>query len=368
MRFVFGIIVLIHGLIHLKGFFNAFFSAISDQRILSISKPIGLLWFISFALFMASGFQFFTCKHWYFTAFTAIFLSQILIIMSWHEAKFGTLINVVILIVGLSAYGHIKFQKMLSKETTALLSDLNKSKIIISEKDLKSLPEIAKTWLIQSGVVGKKRISNVHLTQTGELRTKPNGKWMPFKAKQYNNCTEPSFIWSTNVKAIPLISIIGRDKLIDGKGEMQIKLASLISLVNEKNNNKINQGAMLRYLAEICWFPSAAISKYISWESINETSAKATFRHKDQSVSGVFSFSENGDFVSFTANRYYGGGTNATLEKWHIEALSYKEFNGIKIPNKSKVTWKLPEGDFHWLNLEITDIDYNISQYYDANS
>ncbi len=76
-------------------------------------------------------------------------------------------------------------------------------------------------------------------------------------------------------------------------------------------------------------------------------------------VSGLFTFDENGEFKSFEAERFYGGAKDAKKEKWFIEAISYREFEGIKVPAVCHVTWKLPEGDFTWLKLEITTLDYN---------
>ncbi len=51
----------------------------------------------------------------------------------------------------------------------------------------------------------------------------------------------------------------------DGKGSMIIKVLSLINVVNDSNNEKINQGTLQRYLGEITWFPTAAVSPYIKW-------------------------------------------------------------------------------------------------------
>lgn len=369
MKFVFSFILIIHGFIHVMGFLSAYTSISFNKQISGISKPIGLLWLVTSILFVAAAVLLLTHKNWFYLALLGVLLSQIVIILIWKEAKFGTFANIIILLVSLSALGNHRFQKMVNDESSELLKQVshNTSKII-SENDLNQLPHIIKTWIKSSGVVGQNEIITVRLKQKGEMRTKPNSKLMTFSATQYFNVKNPSFVWNTNVEAMAFINMIGRDKLTDGKGEMLIKLAALIPVVNESHNEKINSGAMIRYLAETCWFPSAALNNYISWMPIDETSAQGTFTYNDHSVSGLFSFNTDGDLISFEADRYYGGSKDATLETWHVEILSFKEFNGIRIPNKSRVIWKLPKGDFNWLNLEITDIEFNPSQLYEQNT
>ncbi len=69
-------------------------------------------------------------------------------------------------------------------------------------------------------------------------------------------------------------------------------------------------------------------------------------------------------FLLFLASalRYYHRPAGATLEEWEIKAEPESEqvFQGMRIPTRFSVTWKLEEGDFHWLNLEITDIAYGL--------
>jgi hypothetical protein len=122
---------------------------------------------------------------------------------------------------------------------------------------------------------------------------------------------------------------------------------------------------MLRYLAEIVWFPSAALNDYLQWEQVDSTTVKATITHGGITASGLFKFDANGDVVSFEAKRYYSRKSGATLEDWfiQIEPDGYKEFEGVRIPARSAVTWKLKEGDFTWYKLEITDIHYNQIKY-----
>jgi hypothetical protein len=96
---------------------------------------------------------------------------------------------------------------------------------------------------------------------------------------------------------------------------------------------------MLRYLAEIVWFPSAALSDFIIWEQIDSLKARATISNGGIKASGIFSFNQDGDIVSFEALRYYDRKEGATLEDWLIlnDKDGYKEFEGIRVPAKPTV-------------------------------
>ncbi len=52
------------------------------------------------------------------------------------------------------------------------------------------------------------------------------------------------------------------------------------------------------------------------------------------------------------------------LEKWIVTTKETGALNGIKIPVKSEVTWKIKTGDFIGYKLEITEIEYNKPQLY----
>ncbi len=353
--------LLVHGIIHLMGFLKAFKLVEINQISQSVSKPLGLLWALSSILFIvAMMLLIFRKSYWFVFAMVAVIISQILIILFWKDAKYGTAANIIILVASIIAFGNYQFNVMVENETMTLKKDnsnLDTSKI--TQNDVSHLPSIIQQWLRHSGVIGKEKVRFVYLTQTGKMRTTPNSKWMHFTAKQNYNIDRAEFIWSTDAYIMPYISLKGRDKLTHGNGEMLIKLAALFPVVNEGNNEQIDTGAMLRYLAEICWFPQAATNDYLKWESINATSAKATLSLNDKSVSGIFTFNTQGEMLTFEAKRYYGGKEDAQLENWLIESLETKTFNGVMIPNKCKVTWKLASGDFTWLHLEITDVVFH---------
>jgi hypothetical protein len=229
---------------------------------------------------------------------------------------------------------------------------------------LTGLPYSVQNWLLNSGIIGRQKIYALRLQQTGVMRTKPGkNKWLPMRAEQYFTIEEPAFIWRARIALMPMITITARDRYINGHGEMKIKILSLIQVANSKGH-KVDQGTLQRYLAEICWFPSAALSTYIKWDTIDDSTATATMVYKGISGSVTFYFTSTGDIKRCIAERFMNSDNSASLEKWEVISKEYGFMNGIRVPVKSEVTWKLKAGDFTWLKLEITEIEYNKSLQY----
>ena len=367
MKWAFTILLCIHGTIHLIGFVKAFYETTIDKQIVGTPKVIGVLWLIVSIMFMVSAISFFNSKKWFYLAFIGVVISQILIVNAWTDSKNGTIINIIILLVSMSALGTNQFNQLVDKEVITLFQNTKTDKaLIVGKKNISHLPEIIQRWMKNSNAIGKPTITAVRLKQKGQMKTKPNGKWMHFTANQYFNIETPAFVWTTKVNTIFGDHIVGRDKLVNGEGEILIKLFGVIMIVNKAKNEKINQGAMLRFLAEMCWFPPAALNEYIEWEPINDTSAKVILTSGDKRVSGIYKFDIEGNILAFEAKRYFGGSKDSKLEKWVINIKDYKVFDGYKIPYKCKVTWKLKEGTFNWLDLEIIDLQYNKINAYES--
>ena len=139
---------------------------------------------------------------------------------------------------------------------------------------------------------------------------------------------------------------------------MLIKILSLFTVADSKGK-EIDQGTLLRYLAETMWFPTAAINEYLTWEEMEQYNAKVTMAYDDITASGIFTFNDKGQVVNFEAERYGEFNGEIRLETWSIPVRNYKEFEGVRIPTKGNVTWKLDTGDFNWFNFEVTKIEYN---------
>lgn len=356
-RIVFVIFVLIHGAIHLLGFLKAFNFAKINQLSGSISKQNGFIWLIAGLLFGVSM-VFFLLKNerWWLIGSIAIVISQLIIILFWQDAKYGTIANIIILIICLAGFGAWNFDKMVKSELNSFLPSISIDSSVICNDSISHLPDIIQLWLKRSNVVGKPKPTSVHLLQSGRMKIKPEGAWMKVKAEQWFTTKEPGFIWNADVGSGAFIQFSGRDKLVDSKGSMLIKLFSLVPIVDQ-GGPEIDQGVMVRYLSEIVWFPAAALSNYITWDELSPLKAKATLECNNLSVSGIFTFNDKGQPLSFEAKRFFG--TTGTLETWFIEIDENSEyiFNGQAIPTKANVTWKLKELDFTWYEVEIEELE-----------
>lgn len=361
MRILFLIIVIFHGLIHLLGFIKGFGYREIKESTLPISKPMGLVWLTAAFLFLTCGILYsINFKYAWLPGLVAVIISQVLVIMFWTDAKFGTLPNILILVVSLASLGHYNFQKLVRQETDYLLNqNVNTENKIPSESDINELPEPVKNWFRHSGASEKPFIHFGKIMQKAEMKLKPEQKkWMSATAIQYTTIDNPSFIWSVDVRMNSLLYFQGRDKFENGKGKMLIKINSLINMVNEQGE-KLDEGTLQRYLGEMVWFPSLALSPYISWEQIDDKTAKATMTYKGNSASGTFYFNTNGDVTKFSTLRYKDNEADAKRYEWTMNIMEYKTFEGIKVPAKMTSTWKLDAGDWTWLKLEVMDIEYN---------
>ncbi|MGC9384246.1 MAG: DUF6544 family protein [Kosmotogaceae bacterium] len=269
------------------------------------------------------------------------------------------IIVIIVVLVGIVFFANKAFNNRVEKEINELFENVSiGDKKVITQKDLEELPNSVKDWIHFAGVIGKESIDTVRLKQNAEMKLEKEKKWMPVEAEQYFTANPPGFLWKARIKAAPFFHIVGRDKYTDGEGNMQIKILSLFTIA-DSSGKEMNQGTLLRYLAETVWFPTAALSDFIEWEEIDVNTAKATMSFANTNASGIFSFSDEGYVENFTAERYKEADGEYSLEIWLVNISEYKNLDGFMIPTKGEVTWKLDDGDFTWYRFEITDVVYN---------
>ena len=258
-------------------------------------------------------------------------------------------------VIGFSVW---RFNARISQETMDLVKNNTVIKDNYDEEKVEGLPAPVKRWLKNSGILEKEKIHTVHLKQRGIMRLQPDQEqWMEAEAEQLFTVDKPGFIWRvrTSMAGVP---VIGRDLFTAGQGSMEIRLAGTIPVVKVSNHKKINESTIQRYLGEIAWFPSAALSPYIQWEPVDEHSAKATMTYEGTTGSAVFHFNDQGDLVKFVAPRYKDINDQLPTD-WVATVMDTQVVNDVRIPTRLEASWLLKGGTFTWYKFEIYDVVYN---------
>ena len=268
------------------------------------------------------------------------------------------LLGFIIIVFMIIAYSLWSFNQKALRDIESLFSGVDANGRVITEDMLRDLPEPVQRWLIHSGVVGREGIQTVYLKQTGKMKLNPEQKnWIKSEAEQAFNTIRPQFTWRVKTSMFGL-PVVGRDDYANGKGSMLIKLAGLVPVVNLADNPKLSESTMQRFLGEIVWFPTAALSPYITWEAVDESSARATMEYQGIKGSALFYFNETGEPARVIIPRYRDINDEEPTD-WEADIKKVERVNGIVVPVEVEASWLTEEGKFIWYIFKVHDISYN---------
>jgi hypothetical protein len=360
MKAILSILIAIHGLIHLMGFAKAFNLAPIKALTQPIPKMLGIGWGLSFLLFSAVAFFIYRNNFWWLLAMVAVGLSQVLVISSWQDAKYATILNVFILLLALIGFSQWHFEEGYKNDVgESLLRNKNIKTDLLTEKDLQHLPAPVQKYLRYVGVLNKPKVKNVRVLFEGEMRGKEKD-WFAFTSQQYNFYDEPErlFFMKAKVNGLPTA---GYHAYKNGGARMDVKVLSLIPVV-QISGEEMFKGESVTVLNEMCLLaPATLIDQRLTWEPINDTSAKVIFTHKGISVSATLYFNEEGQLINFISDDRYEV-TEQKNYRFSTPVREYKNFNGYLLPAYGEAVWHYPDGEFVYGKFYLQEVSYNDAQ------
>jgi len=367
MKYFLLIIIGIHGLIHLLGFVKAFNYAEINQLTQPISKSSGIIWLMTLLLFV-SVFILYLLKSdvWWIFAFAAVVVSQLLIIQYWQDAKFGTIPNLIILIPAIfylinsspSSYRNVYKSEVNKRLTPSVIVS------VLSENEIKHLPEPVREYLRYTGSVGKPKIVNFRLKFSGDMKRNPSAKWMNISSTQYNFFNEVArlFYIESSIFSIPFN---GLHSYTGDSAVMKIKVASLIQVVDAKGA-KMNQSENVTLFNDMCLFaPSTLIDKKIKWKPIDPLTAEASFTYNNITIKAMLYFNNKGELINFVSDDRYlsSDGKTFTKYRWSTPVKEYKYSEGRKLVASAEALWNMPEGEFSYARFNLQEIEFNCTEF-----
>ncbi|MCG2459998.1 hypothetical protein K8352_04520 [Flavobacteriaceae bacterium F89] len=361
MKIAIPIILFVHGLIHLMGFAKAFGLVEIEPLSGPISKSWGWVWLLAALLFLVTFVLFILKKDvWPVLAIAAVLLSQILILTVWSDAKFGTLVNLIILIAAIIGLATQNFENGYQKDVALAIEKTDFHTDTVTEKDLVLLPEPVKKYLRYVGAVGKPKVYNVKIVFEGEMRDK-NKDWFAFTSEQYNFFEDPTRLFFMKAK-IKGLSTYGYHCYKKNKASMSVKLLSLLPVL-QVGKPELFPTETVTFFNDLCLFaPAVLIDDRISWKEIDDRSAKATFSNKGTTISAILHFNEKGQLVNFDSNDRIAVDEMKTYP-FSTPVKNYLNSNGFNLPTYGEAVWHYPDGKFVYGRFELKEIEYNVSEF-----
>lgn len=236
---------------------------------------------------------------------------------------------------------------------------------VFTHDQLSGLPAPVQRYFRYCLNEGQRYIACARLRHGGAFRTGEGRKWMPIAGEEYFAAQEPGFLWRGKVKPLPFYWITARDRYYQGKGNMLIKLFSILTIADSKGE-EMDQSSLLRFFAEAPLFPTALLpGRYLAWEPLDEDSAKAVVSHRGIDCSLVLHFNEEGQATHVTTeDRFRDVKGKFARAAWTGQFGDYQDIGGMRIPTVIEAVWNLPGGDFSYGRFTVTEIEYdNPSRY-----
>ncbi len=233
-----------------------------------------------------------------------------------------------------------------------------------SEDELEGLPLNVQRYLRLSLEDGIQKPQFVRLKQKGLFKTDAESDWKKLSAEEYFSVNEPGFLWNARIQTSPFFWVQAIESYSNKSGSVLIKFLSSINITG-LTGNEIDISALIRYYSEAIFFPAAFLDKNITWTYKDFNSSSAVFRVNDLKFTLNFYFDENG-FVERieSPDKFRTTRTGFQKSVYVLSLSNYKKINGITVPTKAEVQWKLPGRDFTYGKFEIVGIDYDNPKIY----
>ncbi len=356
-------IVVLHGLIHLMGFVKGFGLAPVAALKLAIGPGLGVLWLTAALLFLvAAGLLALGKEAWWIVGLPAVVLSQVLVVLAWSDAKFGTLPNVLILlplVVSVATALPGSLRSRYRREAAAAVRSLPESSPMITQADLDALPAPVARYVARSGALGKPRILGFSTDYEGRFRNGFDAPWMRFSSTQVN-VIEPSsrrFLMEASLYGLPMT---GLHRFVGDEARMQIRVASLVEVVNAAGP-KMRQGETVTVFNDLCVMaPAALIGAPVEWSVLGEGVVQGRFTRDGVTISAVLHFDAAGDLVDFVSgDRYFTADGKETIPlPWRTPTSDYRWYGPVRLPGTGRLIWQRPSGDFQYGEFHLKRVRY----------
>ena len=228
----------------------------------------------------------------------------------------------------------------------------------INYNDILNLPAPVQRYLKFAVRDGKRYPNTISLVHGGWYRMSADQSWMSIYGEEYYRLDKPEYLWFSKISYPPGILIRARDSYFAGVGKKSMDVLSVYPLMH-RSDQATSVTNLLRYLFEMPNIPMAFYrSNFLSWQAIDDHSARVTIKDGDIQASATFYFDADGKLVrAITNDRYRKTRAGLVKTPMVVRYGDYKYVDGYFVPGFREMAWKIPSGEYIYARYMLDRVD-----------
>jgi hypothetical protein len=365
VRWIVGLVVVMHGCIHLLGAAKGLGTADVTQLTEPISTGLGVVWLAAAVVTVMAGLLLLArVRWWWVVGAVAVVVSQLVIVTSWTDAKAGTIPNGVLLVAvvyGWASQGPRGARAEYRRRAGGVLATSG-SDDLVTEADLAPLPDLVAAYVRQSGAVGQPHVVTLHARFRGRIRGGPSKPWMTFTGEQVNVYGPHPirlFLMDAELFGLPVEVL---HVFTAGTATMRVRALSMFTMV-DASGPEMDRGETVTVFNDLCVLaPGALVDAPVTWQTLDGHHVRGTYTIGENTVTAELTFDDDHelvDFVSDDRSVVSTDGKTFTPQRWSTPISGYRELGPWHLGTIGEGRWHAPDGEFAYIEFHLDDITYN---------
>jgi len=154
---------------------------------------------------------------------------MLVVIAGWTAASVAIVVSSVLI-------ADRSFHRRFEREAGAAIARAGRQgAAVVTEEDLRAVPEPIARWIRWSGAVGKRGVSFVHVVHGGRFKSEAARPWMPIRGEYVVTTKIPSFHWYGRMRIAPGVNVVAIDSYLDGHGRMLVRALSAFPIADARS-------------------------------------------------------------------------------------------------------------------------------------
>lgn len=262
------------------------------------------------------------------------------------------------------AFNSVRFGRRVRRDVAELWSQPSDPRPV-DRQLFDRLPMPVRTYLQKALGSRTQPVLTARLRHGGTFRPSFDGGWLPIRGEQYFCLDPPGFVWWGRVGIVPGVWIDARDRSVCGAGNMLVSAESSYTIADSRGP-ELDQGALLRLLGEMAWFPTVLLDdRYVAWTAVDDRHATATLRVNGREVSGLFTFGDDGLPAAFAAERYRDlGKGQSVLTPFTGRTSDFRLVDGMLVPHMMVAAWIIDGDPKEYVRFDVEHIEFDVRKPY----